>query len=144
MPGPSHSGAMLHGFMAYLVKCAVTGEPYTILGYKGKQVRDNIHCRDLVAAFMEVVKRPVNAAVYNIGGGVHSNCSVLEAIELVQEKSGREISYSLSPENRTGDHIWWISDIRKFQNDYPDWRMHWDIGRIVADLVESASERFKP
>lgn len=141
LTGPSHSGAMLHGFLAYLVRCAVTGTPYTIFGYKGKQVRDNLHSQDLIAAFMEVIRAPKPAAVYNIGGGRHSNCSVLEAIAMIQMKLGREIRYSLSGENRTGDHIWWISDIRRFQSDYPSWSMQWDLDRIVDDIIEGVQVR---
>lgn len=141
LTGPAHSGAMLHGFLAYLVKCAITGEPYTILGYKGKQVRDNIHSHDLITAFMEVVKKPRIATVYNIGGSRYSNCSILEAISIIQEKIGREMAYSLSEENRVGDHIWWISDIRKFQHDYPGWSMQWDIRKIIGEIIEATRER---
>ncbi len=119
LTGPQHSGAQLHGFLAYLVRCAVTGTPYTIFGYKGKQVRDNIHSRDLVSALWAFHRNPRPGAVYNIGGSRHSNCSVLEAIALIQEITGREIDYTLSDENRSGDHIWWISDVRRFQRRLP-------------------------
>jgi CDP-paratose 2-epimerase len=141
LTGPAHSGAELHGFLAYLVKCAMIGREYTIYGYKGKQVRDNIHSADLISAFWSFFENPREAAVYNIGGSRHSNCSILEAIELVKKCSGRELKYKLSPENRSGDHIWWISDVRGFQKDYPDWKYQYDMGRIIEEIVAAASER---
>ncbi len=110
LTGPAHSGAELHGFLAYLVKCVVTGRPYTIYGYKGKQVRDNIHSYDLVNAFWHFFQNPrEGGAVYNMGGSRHSNCSMLEAIRMAEELCGRELNYTLSDEARSGDHIWWIS-----------------------------------
>src|SRR5947209_13325335 len=121
LTGPAHSGAELHGFLAYLVKCAVTGKTYTLYGYKGKQVRDNIHSYDLVNAFWHFMQSPRAGAVYNMGGSRHSNCSVLEAIRCVEELCGRELDYTLSESARSGDHIWWISDVRKFRLDYPQW-----------------------
>jgi CDP-paratose 2-epimerase len=135
LTGPGHSAAELHGFLAYLVKCAVTGRDYVIHGYKGKQVRDNIHSADLVSAFWNFYERPVSGAVYNMGGGRLSNCSMLEAIALIAEISGRELRYRLSSENRGGDHIWWISDTRKFQADYPGWRQEYDIRRILTEIL---------
>src|SRR5919202_2931128 len=113
LTGPAHSGAELHGFLAYLVKCVVTGKPYTIYGYKGKQVRDNIHSYDLVNAFWHFHRDPRPGAVYNMGGSRHSNCSMLEAIRDAEELCGRELNYTLSDEARSGDHIWWISDVRR-------------------------------
>jgi len=139
--GPAHSGAKLHGFLSYLVKCALTGREYTIYGYKGKQVRDNIHSSDLISAFWNFFESPHPAAVYNIGGGRHSNCSVLEAIELVKKRSGRDLNYRFSPENRSGDHIWWISDVRKFQKDYPLWNYRHDLERILEEIIEAVLER---
>ena len=115
LTGPGHSGTKLHGFLAYLAKCAVTGAPYTVLGYKGKQVRDNIHSYDLVNAFWHFIQAPRAGAVYNIGGGRHSNCSMLEAIAACERLSGKPMNWSYSEQNRTGDHIWWISDVRRFQ-----------------------------
>ena len=141
LTGPAHSSAELHGFLAYLVKCTLTGKPYTIYGYKGKQVRDNIHAADLVAAFWEFFRNPRCGAVYNMGGSRHSNCSVLEAIEIAEKLCDRELTYSLSDQARSGDHIWWISDVRKFQNDYPDWRYQYDLQTIIREIVEAARDR---
>jgi CDP-paratose 2-epimerase len=141
LTGPAHSGAELHGFLAYLVKCTVTGRPYTVFGYKGKQVRDNIHSSDLVRAFWHYHLDPRPAAVYNMGGSRHSNCSVLEAIHIAQDLSGRELSYALSDQERSGDHIWWISDVRRFQHDYADWRFAYDLKSIMREIVEATEDR---
>lgn len=134
LTGPGHSGAQLHGFLAYLVKCAVTGTPYTVFGYDGLQVRDNIHARDLVEAFWCFCQRPVPGGVFNIGGGRHSNCSMREAIDIAQTLTGREMSVSYDPQNRTGDHKWWISDVRRFQSMYPEWQYRYDIPAIMEDI----------
>lgn len=142
LTGPMHSGAELHGFLAYLVKCAVTGSRYTIYGYKGKQVRDNIHSFDLVNAFWHFFLNPKQAAVYNIGGSRNSNCSVLEAIQMIEDVCGRKADYVLSDSARSGDHIWWISDVRKFQSDYPEWRYRFNIRQIVEEIVDSVTEKF--
>lgn len=141
LTGPAHSGAMLHGFLAYLIKCIVYEKHYTIFGYKGKQVRDNIHSNDLVRAFWHFYQDPKAGAVYNIGGSRHSNCSVLEAIEIAQEKAGKQLSYSLSDQAREGDHIWWISDVRRFQEDYPDWSYEYDLETIIGEIVEATQEK---
>jgi CDP-paratose 2-epimerase len=141
LTGPSHAGVELHGFLAYLAKCAVLGRPYTIYGYSGKQVRDNIHSADLVKAFWCFYQEPRCGEVYNIGGSRHSNCSVLEAIRLFEEYCGRELQHTISPTARSGDHIWWISDVTKFRKDYPDWHYEYDIRRIIQELVEALSER---
>jgi CDP-paratose 2-epimerase len=142
LTGPAHSGAELHGFLAYLVRCAVTGRPYTIFGYKGKQVRDNIHSNDLVQCFWHFYRNPKSGAVYNIGGSRHSNCSVLEAIDLIAELSGHEVNYSLSDDARSGDHIWWISDVRRFQNDFPGWSYTYDLRATLREMIDAASERY--
>ena len=142
LTGPQHSGAELHGFLAYLVRCAVTGMPYTIFGYKGKQVRDNIHSHDLVRALWAFHQDPKPGAVYNIGGSRHSNCSVLEAIGMIQDLTGREIVHTLSDEARSGDHIWWISDVRRFQADHPDWDYAYGLPEMLEEIVDAASERF--
>lgn len=139
LTGPAHSGAELHGFLAYLVKCAVTRRDYVIHGYKGKQVRDNIHSADLVSAFWNFCEAPRPGAVYNMGGGRASNCSILEAIDLIAEISGHRLNHRLSPEHRGGDHIWWISDTRRFCADYPAWRQEYDLRRIVAELIAAQS-----
>jgi CDP-paratose 2-epimerase len=141
LTGPAHSGAELHGFLAYLVKCVVTGTPYTVFGYKGKQVRDNIHSHDLVSALWAFHRNPTPGAVYNIGGSRHANCSVLEAAALAQEIAGRELDLTVSDEARSGDHIWWISDVRAFQADYPEWSYRYDLRATVEELVDAARER---
>lgn len=143
LTGPAHSGAELHGFLAYLVKCAVSGRPYTIFGYKGKQVRDNIHSHDLVGAFWHFFRNPREGEVYNMGGSRHSNCSMLEAISMVERMAGKGLNYTLSDQARSGDHIWWISDVRKFQAHYPEWRYEYDIERIMLEIVEATVEREK-
>lgn len=136
LTGPAHSAAELHGFLAYLVTCAVQGQPYTIFGYKGKQVRDNIHSRDFVEAFWQFFLSPRPGAVYNMGGSRHSNVSVLEAIRLIQELGGGRLDYELSERARVGDHIWYISDVRRFQADYPDWRYQYTIEDILAEMID--------
>lgn len=141
LTGPAHSGAELHGFLAYLVKCAVTGQTYTIYGYKGKQVRDNIHSFDMVNAFWHFFQNPQAGAVYNMGGSRYSNCSVLEAINCIEELTARKLNYELSADARSGDHIWWISDVRKFQQQYPDWAYSYDLKRIIQEIVEATQER---
>jgi CDP-paratose 2-epimerase len=141
LTGPAHSGAELHGFLAYLIKCVVTGKPYTIYGYKGKQVRDNIHSYDLVSAFWHFYQNPKVAAVYNMGGSRHSNCSVLEAIGDAQELCGEKLNFTLSDDARSGDHIWWISDVRGFKRDYPEWDYQYDMKKIIEEIVEATRER---
>lgn len=142
LTGPSHSGAELHGFLAYLVKCVVSAKPYTIFGYKGKQVRDNIHSHDLVEAFWHFHQNPRPGSVYNMGGSRHSNCSMLEAIEMLQNMTGKKLQYSVSDEARAGDHIWYVSDVRAFQFDYPNWSYKYDLKLILKEMVEVAQERF--
>jgi CDP-paratose 2-epimerase len=142
LTGPNHSGAQLHGFLAYLVKCAATGAPYTVFGYAGKQVRDNIHCADLIHAFDRVFHAPRFGEVYNIGGSRYSNCSMLEAIELCTQITGRPLNWAYQEENRTGDHIWWISDVGKFRSHYPQWSLTYDVGRIIREIYEANRERW--
>jgi CDP-paratose 2-epimerase len=144
LTGPAHSGAELHGFLAYLVKCVLTGRPYTIFGHKGKQVRDNIHAHDLVHAFWHFHQAPRAGAVYNMGGSRHSNCSMLEAIRDLEALTGRPLQYTLSDTARSGDHIWYISDVSRFQADYPAWRYAYDHPRILREMVDAARERFRP
>jgi CDP-paratose 2-epimerase len=140
LTGPNHAGAKLHGFLSYLMRCTVTGEPYTVYGYEGKQVRDNVHSADLVAAFAAFHAAPRTGAVYNIGGGRASNCSMLEAIDLCQSIAGRELQWSLGAENRIGDHRWWISDLEPFRRDYPDWDITHDVEAILREIFESNVE----
>jgi CDP-paratose 2-epimerase len=142
LTGPNHAAAELHGFLAYVMRCTIAGIPYTVHGYKGKQVRDAIHSKDLIRAFEEVFRSPRSAEVYNIGGGRFSNCSVLEAITLCQEIAGRELSLSYSETNRVGDHIWWIGDNGRFQRHYPRWSLEYDVPRILAEILESNLERW--
>jgi CDP-paratose 2-epimerase len=142
LTGPNHSGAQLHGFLAYLMKCAATGTPYTVYGYKGKQVRDNIHSADLIQAFYAFFRAPRSAAVYNIGGGRRSNCSMLEAIQLCQEITRRDLQWTYAETNRVGDHIWWISDLSLFESHYPDWRLEYDVPRILSEMYELNAERW--
>jgi CDP-paratose 2-epimerase len=142
LTGPHHAGAKLHGFLAYLMKCTVTGTPYTVFGYDGKQVRDNIHSADLIAAFEEFHKAPRTAAVYNIGGGRFSNCSMLEAIDACERITGRELDWQMGEEPRIGDHRWWISDLGPFEADYPDWSPRHGIDDILEEMHEQNVERW--
>ncbi len=135
LTGPGHSGAQLHGFLAYLVKCAMTGNPYTVFGYKGKQVRDNIHARDLVEAFWCFFQDPGYGEVYNMGGGTHANCSMMEAITIAEGIAGRPMNVTYDNGSRIGDHMWWISDVRRFQSRYPNWRYRYDIRAIMEDIA---------
>ena len=143
LTGPNHSGAKLHGFLSYLMKCTVTGEPYTIFGYKGKQVRDNIHSYDLVNAFYHFYKNPRIGEVYNMGGGRFSNCSMLEAVELCEEIADRKLEWSYSESNRSGDHIWWISDVGRFKSHYPDWDFEYGIRDILGQIHTKVVSRFQ-
>jgi len=142
LTGPQHAGAKLHGFLAYLMKCTVTGTPYTVFGYEGKQVRDNIHSADLIAAFDAFRKAPRPAAVYNIGGGRFSNCSMLEAIDACERIAGRELQWEMGEEPRIGDHRWWISDLEPFKADYPDFELRYGIDDILREMYEQNVERW--
>lgn len=143
LTGPGHSGAELHGFLAYLAKCAITGEQYTVFGYKGKQVRDNIHSYDLVNAFWHFFESPRVGEVYNIGGGRHANCSMLEAIDLIEKIAGREFNWKYSQTNRVGDHVWWISDVTRFRAHYPDWQFTHDMEEIIQAVFGGLKERLQ-
>ncbi|MCX8478728.1 MAG: NAD-dependent epimerase/dehydratase family protein [Chitinophagales bacterium] len=141
LTGPRHSGAQLHGFLSYLMKCAITGNHYTIFGYKGKQVRDNIHCYDLVNMFWHFYQAPKQGEAYNAGGGRFSNCSMQEAIAICEEISGNKMNYSYSDGNRIGDHIWYISDVGKFQRDYPGWQYKYDLTATLAQMHTEMAKR---
>jgi CDP-paratose 2-epimerase len=143
LTGPNHSGAQLHGFLAYLMKCNVTGTRYTVFGYKGKQVRDNMHSTDLVRAFDRFFQAPRSGVVYNIGGSRFSNCSMLEAISMAQQISGREMNWEYGAENRKGDHVWWVSDIRKFQSHYSGYELKFDNLAILREIHDRNQERWK-
>jgi CDP-paratose 2-epimerase len=136
LTGPNHAGTQLHGFLSYLVKCAMTNTPYTIFGYNGKQVRDNIHSYDLVNMFWHFYQNPRVGEVYNAGGGRHSNCSMIEAIDEIESISGNKLQYCISEDNRIGDHIWWISDVSKFKAHYPDWNYRYDLRDILGQIIE--------
>jgi CDP-paratose 2-epimerase len=144
LTGPNHAGAQLHGFLSYLMKCTVAGEPYTVFGYGGKQVRDNMHSADLVEAFLAFHRAPRVAAVYNIGGGRESNCSMLEAISACERIAGRPLSWELSEEARTGDHMWWISDLDEFRGDYPEWSLAYDVEAILREIHQANVEQWTP
>jgi len=133
--GPNHSGAKLHGFLSYLVKTSLKNKKYSMIGYKGKQVRDNIHSADLVNCFWEVFKKPKRGEVYNIGGGRKSNCSVIEALEMLENISGIKIKKKYIKQNRVGDHIWYISDLIKFKREYPNWKQKYTIRKILEELI---------
>ncbi|ACI20595.1 NAD-dependent epimerase/dehydratase family protein [Thermodesulfovibrio yellowstonii] len=141
LTGPNHSGTQLHGFLAYLMKCAITGENYTVFGYKGKQVRDNIHSFDLVNMFWHFYQNPRCGEVYNAGGSRYSNCSMLEAIKMCEEITGKKLNWSYTDTNRIGDHIWWISDVRKFKKHYPTWEFTRDIKQILIEIFGGLVKR---
>ncbi|MGF1458806.1 MAG: NAD-dependent epimerase/dehydratase family protein [Leptolyngbyaceae cyanobacterium] len=141
LTGPLHSGAKLHGFLAYLMKCGIEKQPYTIFGYKGKQVRDNIHSYDLVNAFYQFYQKPRRGEVYNMGGSRHSNCSMLEAIEICENITGNRFLYEYSEDNRIGDHIWYISDVGKFQKHYPTWQYKYSLADIFEEIYQAQISR---
>lgn len=141
LTGPNHSGTQLHGFLSYLMKCAITGDKYTVFGYQGKQVRDNIHSWDLVNMFWHFYQDPKHGEVYNAGGGRFSNCSMAEAIAMCTEITGKPMNYEYSETNRIGDHIWWISDVSKFKNDYPNWNWKYNINDILSQIHDNMSKR---
>ncbi len=141
LTGPGHSGTRLHGFLSYLAKCCITGDRYTVYGYRAKQVRDNIHSLDLVRMFWEYHQNPKPGAVYNAGGGRFSNCSMMEAISICERLVGRRMNVGYSEEARAGDHIWYISDTRRFQSDYPNWTQEYGIEDILTEICETADRQ---
>ena len=142
LTGPNHSGTRLHGFLAYLMKCTVTGSPYSVYGYKRKQVRDNIHSNDLIRAFHAFYENPRSGEVYNMGGGRFSNCSMVEAIDLCEKIAGKQLDWTYKDENRQGDHIWWISDLARFQGHFPNWRQQYDVPNILREIYEKNLDRW--
>lgn len=142
LTGPKHSGAQLHGFLAYLMRCTVTGQPYTVFGYGGKQVRDNIHSSDFISAIEHVHRDPRAGEVYNLGGGPTSNCSMREAIALCQEIAGRELAHSYTDDNRVGDHIWYVSDLTKFRTHHPGWDLTYDVPAILQEIHDHNVDRW--
>ena len=133
--GPNHSGAKLHGFLSYLVKNSLIKKQYSIIGYKGKQVRDNLHSYDLTNCFWEFYKKPKKGEVYNIGGSRYSNCSIIEAIDLIENYAKIKVKKNLIKTNRIGDHIWYISNINKFRKDYPNWKQKYNTKKIIEELI---------
>lgn len=143
LTGPSHAGAELHGFLSYLMKCTYFKKPYTIFGYSGKQVRDNIHSWDLINMFWHYYKNPKHGEVYNAGGSRHCNCSVLEAIDLCEITTGNKLSYNIDDTPRKGDHKWYISDVRKFKGDYPEWDYTFILPEIINDIFKHIQKNEK-
>ncbi len=141
LTGPNHSGAQLHGFLSYLIKCCITGDQYTVFGYKGKQVRDNIHSWDLVNMFWHFYQNPRKGEVYNAGGSRHSNCSMQEALELAENLVGKKMNYNYSESNRIGDHIWYISDVSKFKAHFPNWDYKHNLNDIFEQIVNNLTMR---
>ena len=133
--GSNHSGAKLHGFLSFLVKSCLKNKKYSIIGHKGKQVRDNIHSSDLINCFWEFYKKPTSGEIYNIGGGRYSNCSILEAIEIIEKELNIKIKKKFVKKSRVGDHIWYISNNKKFMKKYPKWKQKFNIRRIILDLI---------
>jgi CDP-paratose 2-epimerase len=142
LTGPSHSGTQLHGFLSYLMKCTMTGQPYQVFGYKGKQVRDNIHSFDLVNAFYHFYQNPRVAEVYNIGGSRFSNCSMLEAIQYCEVIAEKKLDWTYAESNRIGDHIWWISDVQKFKDHYPSWNLTYTVQDILEEIFTKNVDRW--
>ena len=136
MTGPNHSGAGLHGFLSFLVKSCIKNKSYKIIGYKGKQVRDNLHSNDLINAFWEFIKKPNPGEVYNIGGGKYSNCSIIEAINHVEKRLNFKIKIKYLKKNRIGDHIWYISDLSKFKKEYPKWSVLYNSNSIIDEIID--------
>jgi CDP-paratose 2-epimerase len=140
--GSGHAGAQLHGFLSYLMKCVLTGSPYTVFGYKGKQVRDNIHSADLVNAMDHFYHSPRAGEVYNMGGSRFSNCSILEAIDMCVSITGKKLNWQYSETNRSGDHMWWISDVQKFKGHYPDWSLTCSVQEILQEIYQQNYDRW--
>ncbi len=141
LTGPNHSGAQLHGFLAYLMKCAINKQAYTIFGYKGKQVRDNIHSYDLINMFWYFYRNPKSGEVYNAGGGRHANCSMIEAIEFCEKITGNKINFLYNNTHRIGDHIWYISDVSKFIEHYPGWYWTYDLENTLVEMHDKMLDR---
>jgi CDP-paratose 2-epimerase len=137
LTGPNHSGVELHGFLSYLIKCNVQEIPYTIFGYKGKQVRDNIHSFDVANFISCFLSQPRTAQVYNLGGGRENSVSILEAFALIENISGKKMKYSYQDQNRIGDHICYISDLTKIRSHYPQWTITKDLKTTFKEIYEA-------
>jgi len=140
LTGPQHAAVELHGYLAYIVMCAITGRPYTIFGYQGKQVRDQIHASDVVQLFLHFFRTPRCGEVYNLGGGRQNSISILETIEVLEDM-GVKLNYTYNEQNRIGDHICYISDLTKMRSHFPDWKLEYDLARIFFELVEQYTRR---
>jgi len=144
LTGENHSGAELHGFLSFLIKSIINEKKYSVFGYKGKQVRDNIHSIDVVNAIDEFVKKPLRGGkVYNLGGGRENSCSILEAIEMIERISGKKSKYKILKKNRIGDHIWWISDNSQFKKDYPNWKIRIRLKKSVEKMISHEIQNLK-
>lgn len=143
LTGPHHAAVQLHGFLAYVMRCTMTATPYTVFGYKGKQVRDAIHSKDLIAAFRAFFDAPRVGETYNLGGGRYSHCSVLEAIRLCEHIAGAELSWSYEDKNRIGDHIWWVGDNGRFREQFPSWGQEYDVRAILEEIHALNADRWK-
>jgi CDP-paratose 2-epimerase len=135
LTGSNHSGVSSHGFLSYLIECCIKEKKYQINGYKGKQVRDNIHSYDVVTAFYEFFKNPKYGEIYNIGGGINSNCSIIEVIDIIKEICGLQLNYEILNQPRQGDHIWYISNTNKFKKDFPSWKQIHNIESIIKGIL---------
>src|SRR5208283_1992166 len=135
LTGPQHAAVELHGYLAYIIVCAVSHRPYTILGYKGKQVRDQIHCHDVARLFLEFYHHPRCGEVYNLGGGRQNSLSILETIELLANM-GFPLQYEYNPTNRVGDHICYISDLSKIRLHFPNWNLEYDLPKITTEIID--------
>ncbi|GAA1785993.1 NAD-dependent epimerase/dehydratase family protein [Luedemannella flava] len=144
LTGPAHSATELHGFLGYVMRCNMERRTYNLFGYKGKQVRDAIHSHDVVAAFEAFFRNPRSAAVYNLGGGRHSNTSNIEAFKIAEKISGNEMVYDYREANRIGDHQWWIGSNEAFSRDYPEWKQVYDVPMIMQEIYEANVERWVP
>ena len=144
LTGENHSGAELHGFLSFLIKCIIIEKKYSIFGYKGKQVRDNIHSIDVVNTFDQFIKKPsIGGKVYNLGGGRENSCSILEAIKIIEQISGKKSRYKILNSNRVGDHIWWITDNSKFKKDYPNWKIKIKLKRSLERMIAHETQNLK-
>ena len=143
LTGPKHQGTMLHGFLSYLMKCCISGEQYSVLGYKGKQVRDNLHSFDLVNAFYHFYQNPKAGEVYNIGGGRANSCSIKEAIDLCETLTGKKMNFLLHPQVRQGDHIWYITNFSKFKSHYPQWYIQYDLKETLQQIYKHNLSHWK-
>ena len=137
LTGENHSGAELHGFLSFLVKSSLKSKRYLLIGYKGKQVRDNIHSHDLVKCFWQFYKKPRYGEIYNTGGGRYSNCSIIEALNIVEDYTGNKIKKKIIKKNRVGDHIWYVSNMKKFKIHYPSWKQTYSTKKILHELIDN-------